>query len=169
MVNQIPPDKQAAMLRNLLKLSNTSDHMVRTAKQLLTLAEQRRNDARAMMALTVAGDLKNLRLVRDKKISASMVVSARDSINAHGAAARKLARLEVNMQVMTIGGVFPTDVITKAREHVQRGHAPLHDHLRALLTDEVMAGINQRTGQENDRGYLAYVLEYALGKETTNG
>lgn len=165
MVNKIPPDKQAAILRNLLKLSNTSDHMVRTAKQLLALAEQRRNDARAMMALTVAGDLKNLRLVRDKKISASMVVGARDSINAHGAAARKLARLEVDMQVMTIGEVFPTDVINKAREHVRRGHTPLHDHLRALLTDEVMAGINQRTGQENDRDYLAYVLEYALGKE----
>lgn len=63
-----------------------------------------------------------------------------------------------------IGDLFPQHVIDAAIEIGKKNLPTPHAELVALLTDEVMQHVNQVTGQENNRDYMAYMLEHALNQ-----
>ena len=59
--------------------------------------------------------------------------------------------------------LFTTDELKRAKDIIatSRDSAQVSQRIRdEIITDEVMERINRESGQENDRRYMAYRLEY---------
>lgn len=59
--------------------------------------------------------------------------------------------------------LFTAEEIQRAKDIIKTSRDAPHISQRIhdeIITDEVMARINKGTGQENDRKYMAYRLEY---------
>lgn len=61
--------------------------------------------------------------------------------------------------------LFTRDEVQRAKTIMRDGPTPHARILDEIVTDEVMQRINRDTGQENDRRYMAYRLEYVAGGE----
>lgn len=76
-------------------------------------------------------------------------------------------------KMVTLGEVFTDEQLDKAQEIVgkyadQSVMRHCIEHLTEEITSPALDQINQRTGQENDPGYWAWMLLYAIrnrGKE----
>jgi hypothetical protein len=65
---------------------------------------------------------------------------------------------------VSVGELFTEEELRRAVRLYNRsavGHFN-KDCVREIVTPEVVARINKLLGQENDAGYLAYVIEYAI-------
>lgn len=58
--------------------------------------------------------------------------------------------------------LFTEDEVQRAKTILKSSHTRI---LGEIVTDEVVQRINRDTGQENDRRYMAYRLEYVAGGE----
>lgn len=66
------------------------------------------------------------------------------------------------MRQIRVGDVFTEAELSEAIDIVERNALPTDKLMERVVTDEVMARINESTGQENDRRYMAYALENAV-------
>lgn len=64
---------------------------------------------------------------------------------------------------ITLGELFNDEDIAKARAIYREAKPGQFKRMVLPLVEAKLAHINQVTGQENDAGYWAYALEYALG------
>lgn len=62
--------------------------------------------------------------------------------------------------------LFTEDEVQRAKTILKASSTPHARILDEIVTDEVMQRINRDTGQENDRRYMAYRLEYVAGGES---
>lgn len=67
-------------------------------------------------------------------------------------------------KTITLGELFNEEDIAKAREIYKLAAPGQFKRMVLPLVEAKLAHINQVTGQENDAGYWAYALEYALGQ-----
>lgn len=69
---------------------------------------------------------------------------------------------------ITLGEVFTEKQLERAHAIVQLypKHATraIVSHLMAEITEPLIGQIDEKTGQENDPGYWAWTLAYALGR-----
>lgn len=56
--------------------------------------------------------------------------------------------------------LFTEDEVQRAKTILKSSSTPHTRILDEIVTDEVVQRINRDTGQENDRRYMAYRLEY---------
>lgn len=71
--------------------------------------------------------------------------------------------------MFTIGQLFTKDEIKKAMKIVRDNPQPNDLLKRDVLTPEVMARIDETTGQENNIDYLCYALQYAFQFAVSKG
>lgn len=75
--------------------------------------------------------------------------------------------MSVALKTYTIGELFTINELKRAAELLtacQRDGRRFNSVvINELLTAEVLARINRKTGQENDPRYLGYMLEFAVG------
>lgn len=62
--------------------------------------------------------------------------------------------------------LFTEEEVRRAKKIIAEAkEATPHNRLRdEVVTEEVMQRIDQETGQQNDRNYMAYRLEYIAGQ-----
>lgn len=67
------------------------------------------------------------------------------------------------MKMVNIGELLTDKELAKAREIYRTTKlGERHKALVAQVVEPAMKHINEVTGQENDAGYIAYALEYAI-------
>lgn len=70
------------------------------------------------------------------------------------------------MQQLSITEVFTGDEIVAAADiwRSSRTTQAFHDRVKKGIIAEALPRINERSGQENDPAYLAYLLEYLVNR-----
>lgn len=60
--------------------------------------------------------------------------------------------------------LFTADEVRRAKKIMQRSLIAMPTIRDQIVTEEVMERINRETGQQNNRDYMAYRLEYIAGR-----
>lgn len=73
---------------------------------------------------------------------------------------KKQAKLIAVGELFTVNELM--DALRLYKECYSKGECFASKAAEQIITDSVLARINDKTGQQNDRKYIAYLLEYAV-------